>query len=64
MYTTFIRTWWRRNAEWPNGLEPHPGQKTYCGSYGTEAEARAACQAYNNANDPGPLSRKMEYTRE
>jgi len=63
MYRTFMRTWWRRNPAWPGGREPHAGRKSYAGNYSTEAEARAACIAHNEANDPGFLSRKMEYER-
>ena len=29
MYNVFTRTWWRKNPDWPNGLEPCIGPKTY-----------------------------------
>ena len=61
MFRTFIRTWWKENPEWPNGLEPHPGRKSYCATHFKEEEARAACEHYNSTHEPGRLSRKMEY---
>ena len=62
-YRVFIRTWWRENPEWPNGLEPCPGrQRTIHKRIETEEQARAICQEYNAAHDPGRLSRKAEYT--
>ena len=60
-YHVFNRVWWKRNAEWPEGREPHAGRKTTMGYYGSEAEARAACKEYNDSHDPGPMSRKAEY---
>jgi len=63
MYRTFIRTWWRENKDWPNGLEPHAGRKSYRSSFSTEEEARAACEHYNSTHKPGRLSRKMEYEK-
>lgn len=61
-YRTFIRTWWRENAAWPNGLEPAAGPKKYTGNnYPDEQSARLACQEYNRRNAPGRLSRKMEF---
>jgi len=61
MYRTFTRTWWIEHPKWPGGREPGAGPRTYHEDYDTEAEARAACRAYNNTHDPGFLSRKMEY---
>lgn len=60
-FKTFTRTWWRNNPSYPNGLEPCAGRKYSHGTYGTEAEAREACRAWNATRDPGRLSRKMEY---
>jgi hypothetical protein len=60
-YRTFTRTWWKNNSTWLNGLEPHPGRKSYCGHYQSEQEARNACQQYNSTHEPGRLSKKMEY---
>lgn len=62
-YITFTRTWWKHNPSWPNGLEPEAGEKTYYDEYETIEEAREACQAWNEENDPGQLSLKMEFER-
>ena len=62
MYRVFTRTWWKHNAEWPNGLEPCPGRKTVIHRrVETEDEARKLCQEYNRTHKPGKLSRKAEY---
>ena len=61
MYRTFIRTWWKANPNWPNGLEPKAGRRHYVGNYQTEVEARAACHKWNSENKPGKYSRKMEF---
>lgn len=63
-YRTFIRTWWKVNPNWPGGLEPHAGRKTWRGHYKTEEEAQKACEQYNSTHNPGKLSRKMEYTKD
>ena len=60
-YKTFTRTWWIENPTWPNGLEPGAGRRHYMGHYQNEAEAQAACQAWNATHNPGRLSKKMEY---
>lgn len=61
--SVFVRTWWRRNPAWPNGLEPHAGRKSRRGhpQRVTEDEARSYCQVYNANHPPGRLSRKAEY---
>lgn len=61
-YTIFTRTWWRNNPACPNGLEPNAGRKTTIAHAETEEEARAICQRWNAAHDPGRLSRKAEYS--
>lgn len=61
IYDVFVRTWWRRNRTWPNGLEPHPGVKRYLARQVSYDEARALCRTYNASHDPGPLSRKAEF---
>jgi hypothetical protein len=62
MYHVFTRTWWKRNPSYPGGREPGAGRKTTLArNVQTEAEARAICKRYNDANDPGFLSRKAEY---
>lgn len=58
-YRTFIRTWWKKDAK--GNLVPGPGRKTPVRNNLTMDEARKMCTEYNNSNDPGPLSRKMEF---
>lgn len=61
-YRVFVRNWWKRNPEWPNGLEPGPGpRRTLQAHVATEEEARAICRRYNETHKPGKLSRKAEY---
>jgi hypothetical protein len=43
MYQVFSRTWWSRNADWPNGLEPDAGRKRNICKVHTMEEAREAC---------------------
>jgi hypothetical protein len=60
-YTTFTRTWWKRNPAWPGGREPGAG-KRYTHARGLSYdEARAMCQEWNATHKPGFLSRKMEF---
>lgn len=63
MYKLFIRNWWRKSA---NGvMVPDPGaRKTTMGFVHTQEDAKARCKEYNESHDPGPLSRKMEYTKD
>ena len=61
LYNVFVRSWWKRNAKWPNGLEPHAGRKTYLRTGLTETQARDFCQTYNATHDPGRASRKAEF---
>lgn len=61
MYKVFHRTWWRMNPEWPNGLEPHAGRKTYIGHASTEEVAQEMCRLFNEHSPAGKLSRKAEY---
>lgn len=62
-YRCFTRTWWRSNPKWPNGLEPHPGRRTYAGHPAnlTEDEARRYCRNWNAEHKPGRFSRKCEF---
>lgn len=62
IYTVFIRTWWRANNEWPNGLEPHMGRRKVIARNVTMTEAREICKQYNDNNNPGKYSRKAEFT--
>ena len=61
MFRCFTRTWWKENADWPNGLEPAPGAKRYKGTFSTEQEAREFCQDWNSRHKPGRLSLKCEF---
>ena len=63
-YRVFVRNWWKRNPDWPNGLEPNPRARktTIAARVATEEEARAICKRWNETHDPGRLSRKAEYT--
>jgi len=63
-YRVFTRTWWRYNANWPNGLEPSPGRQHTIARHCTEAEAQDICRVWNANHKPGRLSKKAEYTAE
>lgn len=60
-YNVFTRTWWKNNPNWPNGLEPHMGRKTYLRRNVTREQAREICEAYNSTHKPGRYSRKAEF---
>jgi len=60
-YNVFHRTWWRNNPAWPDGLEPHPGAKTYLARHVTREDAREIAKQYNDSHKPGRLSRKAEF---
>ena len=70
MFTVFVRNWWKYapgvvNSLDPslNGLEPDPSaEKTQLCVFDTEEEAQAYAMEYNKTHQPGPLSRKAEYT--
>ena len=55
MYEVFTRTWWRENPDWPNGLEPHAGEKTYLYTCRTEEEAMELCAKYNHNHPAGTV---------
>jgi hypothetical protein len=61
-YTIFVRTWYRLNPKYPNGLEPHLGKRSIIDYANTIDEAREICRKYNEKNNPGRLSRKAEVT--
>jgi hypothetical protein len=46
MYQVFSRTWWKRNADWPRGLEPDAGHKRKITTVDTTDEAREACAEF------------------
>jgi hypothetical protein len=60
-YDVFVRTWWKENPAWPNGLEPCPGRKHYLAKGVSYERARELCQQYNSTHKPGRLSRKAEF---
>ncbi len=60
-YDCFVRTWWRENPEWPDGLEPCPGKKRYIARHVTWRDACEICKRWNDAHEPGRLSRKAEF---
>ena len=61
-YRIFVRTWWKENPAWPNGLEPEAGPEKTIGYAATEREAIQKCAEWNAKNEPGRFSRKAEYT--
>lgn len=63
-YAVFHRTWWRNNPDWPNGLEPCPGRRTYLARNVSYTTARAMCDDWNSTHTPGRLSRKAEFQKE
>lgn len=63
-YTCFARNWWKyeRDSSGKKIKVPHPGRKTKLASFTSGEAARDYCNKWNNSNDPGPLSRKAEFT--
>jgi hypothetical protein len=62
MFRVFTRNWYRENAAYPNGLEPHADPKTTIAmNLPTEDEARKFCKRHNEAFPPGRLGFKAEY---
>lgn len=59
-WNVFVRNWWKKNATWPNGLEPEAGKRRYIARGVTLEEARRLAQEYNATHRPGRLSRKAE----
>lgn len=60
-YEIFKRTWWKKNANYPGGLEPHCGRKTHVKYvYGIE-EARKVCAEINSTLEGRKLSLKAEF---
>lgn len=60
-YDVFVRTWWKENPSWPNGLEPCPGERRYIARGVTYERARELCDEYNETHEPGRLSKKAEF---
>ena len=70
VYDCFQRTWWKDNADWPDGLEPHAGRKNFyfkneigkeTHAFFTEEEAVDFCRQWNDTHDAGRYSCKAEY---
>jgi hypothetical protein len=64
-YKVFVRNWYKyeRVSKGKREIVPNPtARKTVIATVYSEAEARDRCRKFNEANDPGPLSRKAEYT--
>ena len=59
LYDVFTRTWWKRDAR--GKRYPGAGRKTFLARGVTWDEAQAMCQRYNEAHEPGFLSRKAEF---
>ena len=47
-YRIFSRSWWKRNPNYPNGLEPRIGRKNHICFATTEDEARIICKKWND----------------
>ena len=59
-YQVYIRNWYRKDHR--GHLVPCPGKKKVIRNGLTIDEARRLCNEYNSSTDPGPLSRKAEFT--
>lgn len=69
MFRTFTRNWyvWGRDASGKRKpvMPSRMPRRNWTGhAYQFEHEAREACRRYNEDTPPGPLSHKMEYTRD
>lgn len=62
LYEIFVRDWWYFDSN--GNRHPYPdAPKTVIAYTGTEERAREVCKVYNDNNEPGPLSRKAEYSQ-
>lgn len=67
MIRVFVRNWWKweTNSLGMKKKVPNPtARKTTLCHVNTVEEARKICEEWNRNNNPGPLSRKAEFTRE
>jgi hypothetical protein len=66
MYHVFTRSWWKivKGQYGQTSRVPYMGRKTTLAHVNTEQQARAICKQYNESHNPGPTSRKAEYTQE
>jgi len=60
-YQIFVRTWWAKDPKTKQRI-PKIGRKSQIDYVNTIEEARERCKQYNENNDPGLYSRKMEFT--
>ena len=60
-YIIFTRTWYKPNSAYPDGLEPHAGNKNFLDYAATEDGAKRIAQEYNATHQPGKLSKMAEY---
>ncbi len=60
-YDVFVRDWCIPNPRWPDGREPHAGDKEYIARNVSWSTDREICADYNESHDPGPMSRKAEF---
>ena len=64
-YRAFTRAWWREHPDYPDGLAPCPGPRSYFRKrFETENEAREFCRDWNSKNKAGRLSVRAEFTSE
>lgn len=63
-YRVFVRTWWKRNAAWPDGKEPHVARGRTIRRNLTYREAMRMCADWNSENKPGKYGRKAEFTKQ
>lgn len=65
-YLIFHRTWWKKNPNFPGGLEPEMGRKTLIGYAETQDQARKMCEEwqadFDRSHRSNKLSRKAEWT--
>lgn len=61
-YRVYTRTWYQYNEI--GQLVPGVGRSTTIARRCTYAEARQIAQEYNRTHNPGPRSRKAEFTTE
>lgn len=68
-YSVFVRDWWRpaekHDGKWPDNRVPYAGApKETIAEDCTYEEAREIAQEYNATHEPGPMSRKAEFTED
>lgn len=61
-YKVFIRSWYKKDPK-TGKMVPHPhARKTHLAWANSADEARSICKQYNDSHNPGPTSRKAEFT--